>query len=148
MNNPNEFLLGGHGSSDYEASCETDGNNIVAGLAVRLSSTGAISLTSGELIGVSMGPDLSNTSKTTVCRAGNDIPLLLKPTVTGEVGSEVEDFDFVVIGARVKVNATTGQASAIGTTTNAIYKTGVMNGLRKGSTTIYPVALIDMAGGI
>lgn len=148
MNNPNEFLLGGHGSSDFESTSEKSLTVIEAGLAVRLGSNGSVNLTSGELLGVSIGADLSNAEKTVVCRAGNDIPMLLNPTITGVDPNEVEDFDFVVIGARVKVDPTTGKASAVGTITNAIYKSGVMDGVKRGSSTIYPIALIDMAGGI
>lgn len=144
MNNPNEFLLGGHGSSDFESTSEKSLTVIEAGLAVRLGSNGSVNLTSGELLGVSIGADLSNAEKTVVCRAGNDIPMLLAPTVVGPL----ENFDFVVIGARVKVDPTTGKASAVGTTTNAIYKSGVKDGIKRGSSTIYPIALIDMAGGI
>jgi hypothetical protein len=75
---PEKVLLGSTGSSDKVATCESgDPSTFKAGLAVRRSSTGALSLTSGQLIGVSLGRSLSDTSKTSVCRSGNWVPVQL-----------------------------------------------------------------------
>lgn len=46
-----------------------------SGLAVRLSSSGALSLSSGRLLGVSLGKSLSDTTRTAVCRKGGGVPL-------------------------------------------------------------------------
>lgn len=73
-----KVMLGSHGSSDFVSSChDVDPASFPAGRAVRGKSDGKISLSSadGQLIGVSLGADLSDTKKTSVCRSGNDIPL-------------------------------------------------------------------------
>ncbi len=76
-----EILMGSHGSSDLVSTCfDSDPASFPAGLAVRQSATvGALSLSSsdGQLTGVSLGVNLSDTKKTAVARAGNKIPLLL-----------------------------------------------------------------------
>lgn len=73
--NSSKVLMGSHGSSDIESTCENaDPATYVAGLAVR-SSGGGLSLSSGRLIGVSLGKSLSDTKKTSVCRTGNFIPV-------------------------------------------------------------------------
>lgn len=76
--NSSKVLLGSHGSSDIVATCENgDPATFIAGLAVRKASTGDISLSSGGLIGISLGRSLSDTKKTSVCRVGNFIPIQL-----------------------------------------------------------------------
>lgn len=80
MQDATKVLLGSHGSSDFEASCENaDPATYEAGLAVRRTSGGGLTVASGSgsLIGVSVGADLADTKKTSVCRAGNRIPVLL-----------------------------------------------------------------------
>lgn len=72
--------MGSVGSSDHDVSCEpSDPASFPAGRAVRRASTGALSLSSGDgqLIGVSLGKSLSDHKKTSVCRAGNKVPLEL-----------------------------------------------------------------------
>lgn len=82
-----KVLLGSHGSSDLVATKEEgDPATFEAGLAVKRTSSG-LSLSSGALIGVSLGADLSDSKKTSVARAGNEIPLLC--TDEGEFASLV-----------------------------------------------------------
>lgn len=72
------ILLGVTGSSDRVVTQENaDPASFPAGRAVRRTSAGALSLAVGDgsLIGVSLGVSLSDTKKTSVCRAGNDVPL-------------------------------------------------------------------------
>lgn len=79
MYDATKVLLESHGSSDLVASCyASDPATYKAGLAVRQSATAnQLSLTSGVIVGISLGRDLSNIAKTTVAREGNDIPLKL-----------------------------------------------------------------------
>lgn len=78
MHDITKVVLGSTRSSDKLASCEEgDPATFLAGLAVKRSSTGALSLTTGELIGVSLGESLSDHKKTSVLRAGNQVPLCL-----------------------------------------------------------------------
>ncbi len=79
MHDATKILLESHGSSDLVASnYDSDPASFPAGVAVRQSSTvGQLSLASGQLVGVSLGRDLSNIGKTSVARAGNDIPIRL-----------------------------------------------------------------------
>lgn len=72
--------MGSVGSSDRVVSKnDSDPASFPAGRAVRLASTGELSLSSGDgqLVGVSLGKSLSDTKKTAVCRAGNDVPIEL-----------------------------------------------------------------------
>ncbi len=80
MNNAGQILVGSYGSSDFQASCEpSDPANYPAGRAVRRKTDGTLSLASadGALLGVSMGPSLSDTKKTSVARAGDLVPIEL-----------------------------------------------------------------------
>jgi len=78
MHDETKALLGAVEMSGAEVSCETgDPATFLPGLAVRRASTGALSLSSGTLIGVSAGPSLADTAKTAVVRAGNRVPLQL-----------------------------------------------------------------------
>jgi hypothetical protein len=75
---PQKVLLGSTGSSDKLATCEVgDPSTFKAGLAVRRNTNGELSLTTGQLIGVSLGRSLSDTSKTSVLRSGNFVPVQL-----------------------------------------------------------------------
>lgn len=78
MHDPTKTLLGATNSNLKDISHEV-GNpaTFVAGLAVRKHTTGALSLSSGSLIGVSCGRSLSDTAKTSVVRAGLRVPLRL-----------------------------------------------------------------------
>lgn len=80
MHDPTKMLMGATQSSDKEASIyASDPASFPAGRAVRLNSSGALSLASGDgqLIGVSLGKSLSDVTKTSVCRAGHRVPLEL-----------------------------------------------------------------------
>jgi len=80
LHNASKVLMGSHGSSDLDASCEpSDPASFPAGRAVRRASTGALSLSSGDgqLVGVSLGKSLSDTKKTSVARTGNLVPIEL-----------------------------------------------------------------------
>lgn len=78
MHDETKVLLGTVGMSGKEVTCETgDPATFLPGLAVRRASTGALSLSSGSLIGVSAGASLVDTTKTAVVRVGNRVPLQL-----------------------------------------------------------------------
>src|SRR5690606_13043815 len=78
MQDPNKVVLGATGSSARVVTPEdSDPADFPAGQAVRKASTGALSLSSGTLIGVSLGRDLSRTDHTAVCRQGLKVPLVL-----------------------------------------------------------------------
>jgi hypothetical protein len=140
LHNASKVLLGTHGSSDADISCERGApSTFLAGLAVRRGTDGALSLTVGSLIGVSLGISMSDTSRTSVCRAGNLIPLRL----TSESG-----FAYVTIGSVVRVSTTTGQATSAGSVTGAIYVSGPIKGIDPITKEEIDVALIDMNGGL
>lgn len=78
MQDATRILLESHGSNHLVASCEVGSpSTFKAGLAVRKNSDNELSLASGSLCGISLGKDLSDTSKTSVARVGNSIPLRL-----------------------------------------------------------------------
>jgi hypothetical protein len=136
-----KILLGSHGSSDIVSTCENgDPATFIAGLVVRKASTGEISLASGQIIGVSLGISQSDTKKTSVCRAGNIIPI--------QITDDEDDFAYVVIGQPVEVSATTGKAVPDDVATGAIYVSGPMKGIDPITKAEIDVALIDMGGGL
>lgn len=140
--NASKVLMGSHGSSDFKSSCEIgDPNTFKAGLIVHRKSDKSLSLASadGAKIGVSMGISLSDTSKTSVCRSGNFIPV----QITDESG-----FAYVVIGQPVESSATTGKAVSDGNATGATYVSGPMKGVDPVTKEEIDVALIDMGGGL
>lgn len=114
-----------------------------AGLAVRLTSAGALSVTKadGELLGVSVGKDLSEAGRTNICRAGLGVPVLLTSGFTPTVG------------AQVHIDDATGKAAASGTGktgVNAVYASGKLTAIKEDGTedSTDGCALIDMAGGL
>lgn len=77
-----KVLLGATTSSDRLVTNEDgDPATFKAGLAVRLSTTGALQLAddaTAARIGISLGDSLSDTKRVAVCRTGNWVPLKLK----------------------------------------------------------------------
>lgn len=141
LHNPNKVLLGTVGMSDSETSNEVgDPNVFKAGLAVRLDTSGMLSLDSGSLLGVSLGKSISDKDKTSVVRIGQKVPIRL----TDEGG-----YAYVVDGKPVLVDPTTGMAASAGQMTSAIYcHSGSKIGVYPGFTEEVPVAQIDMIGGL
>lgn len=113
--------------------------NIAAGLGVRLKSDDTISVAEadGSLLGISCGKDLSDTSRTAIVRKGTQVPIVLTASFTP------------VIGAQVKIDATTGKASTDGTGVNAVYVSGPLTSINEdGTETAAGCALIDFPGGV
>ena len=115
----------------------------VAGLAVRLKSDDTLSVTKAdvELLGISVGKDLSDLGRTAVCRAGLDVPILLTNGFTPTKG------------AQVYIDDVTGKANASGagkTGTQAVYKSGKMTAILEDGTedATDGCALIDFVGGL
>lgn len=112
--NATKCLLGTVGLSGKEVTCEAgDPATFLPGLAVRRASTGALSLSSGALIGVSAGASLADTTKTAVVRTGNRVPLQL--TDEG-------------VAASIKKGDITFTAKAKGVAGNSITVAGVDEG--------------------
>jgi hypothetical protein len=97
---PDKFLMGTVDQSGKLVSSESgDPATFAAGLAVRLANTGALSLSSGSLIGVSAGPDLADTKKTAVIRTGSGVPIQLTDEgVQASLEKEELTFTAVAIG--------------------------------------------------
>lgn len=134
-----KVVLGGTQSSIKEVGNRR--GEIVAGKAVRQKSDGTISslAADGQLIGISVGRDLSNAGHTAIAYRGMEVPVLLEAAFTP------------VIGAVVYLSNTTGNAAASSTTAtavNAIYKTSIKSGLPEGGGTSVACALIDFPGGL
>lgn len=119
---------------------------IAAGKVVHSKSDGTYTLAvaDGAAIGVSVGEDLSDIGRTSVCRRGTGVPILLTAA-----------FD-PTIGTQVNVSDTTGLAIAAGagaTGVNAVYAsgrvggTGVNNGVDEDGNAV-GVAIIDFPGGL
>lgn len=118
-----------------------------AGTAVRLASTGLLTVTkaSGQLIGVSLGRSLSDIKRTSVIKAGLLVPILLT--------DDSAEYVYVVKGAAVYIDDVTGKANIVDTgdvtttISGAVYASGPLDGIAEDGTTV-KVALIDMQGGL
>lgn len=115
---------------------------VAAGIAVRLKSDGTLSTTlaDGNLIGVSLGKDLSDIGRTAICRKGLLVPLIVTNGFTP------------TLGAQVNISDTTGYAAASGagaTACNAVYASAKMTagGLNESGSYV-DVVLVDFAGGL
>jgi len=80
MHSASKVLLGstrqgGSGFAKVVSSFADNPATFKAGLAVRMASTGALSLSSGSLLGVSLGKSLSDDTRTAVCRKSGGVPL-------------------------------------------------------------------------
>lgn len=114
---------------------------VEAGLVTRITTTGTLTLAkaSGEILGVSVGKDLSDAGRTNICRSGLLVPL------------QVTNAFSPVLGTRVTVSDTTGMAAAVGagaTAVNAIYKVVGLKGIKEDGVTEVDVALVDFQGGL
>ncbi len=151
--NTSKVLMGSTGSNIKEVTnfLSDSGVALEAGLAVILKSTGKVSLdtSEGQLVGISLGKDLSDSNRTAVCRKGARVPVKLKA-----------GFD-PTIGAAVAIEDDTGLARAYTGSgdryVNAVYVsgrvggTGVTGGVAEGATSdtgSVGVAYIDMIGGL
>jgi hypothetical protein len=149
MHDPTKVLLGSNYSSDKVISdYNVDPATFVAGLAVRQSSVeGVVALAkaTGMLVGVSLGKSLSNHKKTSVLRAGLQVPIILT--------DDEDDYAYVIVGAKVSVDDVTGKANiddtvdVTTTITDATYASGPLTGIAEDGTEVM-VALIDMPGGL
>ncbi len=149
QNDPTKILMGTTQSS-YKVGCSSypveDVADFPAGTAVRLNSDGGLSTVKadGALIGVSLGKDLSDTSRIVVLEAGLRVPVLL---------DAISEFGQVVIGQPVWIDDATGLAGDIDgggnttTVTRAIYVSDPMTGVDELGEDV-DVALIDFAGGL
>lgn len=88
-----KVLMGATNSNHKEVTNydSVSGSPIAAGLAVIKESTGKISLdtSEGQLQGISLGKDLSDTAKTAVVRKGLGVPVQLKSGFNPTVGAAV-----------------------------------------------------------
>ena len=114
--------------------------SIEAGLAVRLKSDDTISIAAadGNLLGLSVGKDLSNVGRTAIARKGLGVPIQLTDGFTPAKG------------AQVHIDDVTGKAKASGagvTGTNGVFATSTLTGVKEDGTTCN-VALVDMIGGL
>jgi hypothetical protein len=149
MHDSTKVLMGSHGSSDITSTCENgDPATFEAGLVVRKNTSGDLSLATGQIIGVSLGKSLSDTKKTSVCRAGNIIPVQITDEEDPEADPPVGKFDYVVVGQPVEVSATTGKAVSDDVATGAIYVSGPLKGIDPITKAEIDVALVDMGGGL
>lgn len=137
--NPNQVLLG-----TTRGNIKEIGNRkgtILAGRAVRLKSDETISVASadGQLLGISVGADLSDAGRTAIAYKGIGVPVRLGAGFTP------------VVGAVVNLSNTTGEAVASGggaTAVNAVYSKLLSDGAIAEDGTTVLAALIDFPGGL
>jgi hypothetical protein len=118
---------------------EGDPATFQAGLCVHLKTDGTLSLAAadGSKIGISVGKDLSDTLRTSICKKGVRVPI--------QVTAAFEP----AVGAAVQISTTTGKAVTSGTTVNAIYSAVGLTGIGEDGVELEdPVALIDFPGGL
>lgn len=139
--NPNAALMGDPQSSVKEVSNRN--GTVEAGLGVEIKSDGSIAagLSTGGLLGISLGADLSSIGRTSILHKGLKVPVKLASGFTP------------AIGAQVFIEKATGLAKATDTTntqaTAAVYVTSKLStgGLAESGTYV-ACALVDMIGGL
>lgn len=143
MHNANQMLMGTTQSSVKEVSNKK--GVIEAGIFVRLKSDDTLSIAQadGELLGVSLGKDMSDIGRTAICRKGLRVPVKLTAAFNP------------TIGAAVAVSDTTGLAKAYTGTgdryVNGVYASGRLSdgGINEtNQLSDVGVALIDFPGGL
>jgi hypothetical protein len=152
-----KVLLGTTQSSAKDVSSHgSDPATFLAGLCVSLASTGALSLlkSAGMRIGVSLGKDLSDASRTAVCRTGEKVPVRaeLKRASASVVITNYANLvsgtdDVITVGATAftaQAGASTpGQAHFTAATSNDATATSLaaqINAHATASTKVYAVA--------
>lgn len=144
MSHDSTKVLMGSGRSSAKEIMNKVGS-IEAGVFVRVASDDTISATTGTVIGLSMGKDLSDTNRTAIARKGLKMPVKLTAGFDPAIGAQV-----------FMVNATgLAGASDGGNTTglNALYAvgrlggTGVNNGIAEDGSSV-GAAIIDFPGGL
>jgi hypothetical protein len=117
-----------------------------AGLMVTLKSDGTLSLTEtdGERLGVSLGINMSDTANMVpIVKSGTKIPVQVTDT---------DSYDYVVPGAIVYVDPSSGKANksdeANVAATNAIFESLPLDAYKEDGTTAAKVAYISMPGGL
>lgn len=140
MHDSSKILMGTTQSSDRAV--DSKAGSIEAGLIVRQKSDDTISVAAadGEALGISLGKDLSDTTRTAVCRRGLKVPVKL------------EDSFEPTLGAQVFINDTTGLAGAEDTGytgVNAVYASTRKTAMYEdGTEAANKAALIDFPGGL
>ncbi len=115
-----KVLMGSTRSSSKQGTevFASDPSTYLAGLAVRLASTGLLSVTksAGHWAGISLGRSLSDHKKTTVLKAGEQVPVLVEAGPARGIVTITSYANLVVTsGDTLKVGATTftAQSSAV-----------------------------------
>jgi hypothetical protein len=132
-----KVLMGANQSNIKEVSNHK--GSVEAGLVVKLASDNTISATTGAILGVSMGRDLSDTGRTAIARKGLRVPVKLTSGVTPAIGGAVYIVD-------ATGEAHTG-ASAGRTLVNAVFASAKITGIGEDGLS-KDVALVDFPGGL
>jgi len=142
MSHSSKIYMGGTKSNHREVMNKV--GSIAAGKVVRLKSDGTISVAKadGEILGLSLGKDLSGTNRTSYVNDGLEVPISLKSGFTNPT-----------IGAQVAIDDTTGEAVAYtgsgNTYVNATYVSAAATRVDEdGTETATGAALINMQGGL
>lgn len=140
MHNANTVKLGSTASSDRTVANRV--GNVAAGTAVRLKSDGTLSTTKadGDLLGVSLGKDLSTVGNTAICKRGLRVPILLGAAFTPTIGAIVYIKDTTGVAVASATDATACNATYVGLLSDgAISEDGLSSPA---------AALIDFPGGL
>jgi hypothetical protein len=137
--NPGQVLMGAVISNHKEVTSRV--GSLAAGSVCHLKSDGTVTTAKadGGLLGVSLGKDLSDTSRMAICRKGLGVPLLLTADFTPTVGAQVAVSDTTGLGI-----AYTGSGNSY---VNAVYKSAKLVGISEAGTEV-DVAIIDFPGGL
>lgn len=151
--NASKALMGAVGSSIREASNykSKGGTPMAAGLACILESTNEVSLdtSEGQLVGISLGKDLSDLGRTVVCHKGMKVPIQLKSGFNPTIGAQVAIEDDTGL-ARAYTGSGDRKVNAV-FATGRLGGSGATGGIVEGATTdagTVGVALIDFPGGL
>lgn len=148
-----KVMMGSTQSSIKEVTNYPGAATLEAGVCAHAKNDGTVTAAKadGSPVGVSLGKDQSDTTRTAVCRKGLRVPLKLKAGFTPTIGAVVEIDDATGLGtgdgSKTAVNAVycspyAGAANALVSATG-----GVAEGATDDAGTLR-VALIDFPGGL
>lgn len=135
-----KILMGTTRSNVKEVS--NHAGTVAAGLVTHLKSDDTITVakSDGQMLGVSLGKNLSDTARTAICRKGLGVPVKLASGFT----TPAKGAAVAIVDASGEARAYTGTGD---TYVNAVYASGLMTGIFEDGSEAN-VALIDFPGGL
>lgn len=146
MHDASKVKMGSTNSSYREGATSyavSDVTEFPAGTVCRINSSGDLSTVKGDgqIIGVSLGIDLSDSDRIVVLKAGLGVPVLLTDEFEPTIG------DYVWVDDATGLANVEDDGDVTTTITRGIYVSQVLTGMAEDGSEVQ-VALIDFVGGL